>query len=236
MPYRRLPNTDQARIRALRAAVDQGELVGFVDLPYSFKLKNEAAILLAQMEQAVQEYQVAMTQQVSSAKEYASSLKMARLYVSHFIQVLNMCVLRNEIRKEMKSLYQLPMDNYALPDLSTEAAVAKWGKNVITGEQNRMKKGGSPIYNPSVAKVSVFYETFMDAKVAQKVLQNNTKRAMAKLDNLHEKVDAVILEIWNQVEEHFKDLLPEEKRNQCQRFGLCYYFRKGEKEKMETND
>ena len=37
MPYRRLPNTDQARVRALKAAVEKGDVYNVLDLAISLK-------------------------------------------------------------------------------------------------------------------------------------------------------------------------------------------------------
>ncbi|MDD4361552.1 MAG: hypothetical protein PHF61_03415 [Bacteroidales bacterium] len=229
MPYRRLPNTDSARIRALDAATKQGEIVGFLDLAYSYKIRNDALQVLSQIEQAHHEYNINLERQTSNSKSYLVQLKTAKLYISHFIQVLNLSVLRNEIKKEHKKLYHLDINQQSIPDLSTEKALIDWGKNIIEGENERIRKGGAPIYNPSIAKVKVFYDNFVEAKISQKILQQNTSRSLTKLARLRENADAVILDIWNQVEEHFKDLPDEEKRKQCKKYGLVYYFRKNEK-------
>ena len=42
MPYRRLPNTDQARVRALKAAVEKGEMYNVRDLAITLKTLFEA--------------------------------------------------------------------------------------------------------------------------------------------------------------------------------------------------
>lgn len=42
MPYRRLPNTDQARVRALKAAVEKGDVYNVRDLAISLKTLFEA--------------------------------------------------------------------------------------------------------------------------------------------------------------------------------------------------
>ena len=232
MPYRRLPNTDSARIRALDAATKQGEIVGFLDLAYSYKLRNDALLVLSQLEQAYHEYNINLERQTSNSKSYLAHLKTARLYISHFIQVLNLSVLRNEIKKEHKRLYHLDINQQSIPDLSTEQALIDWGKNIIEGENERIRKGGAPIYNPSIAKVKVFYDNFVEAKISQKILQQNTSRSLSKLARLRENADAIILDIWNQVEEHFKDLKDEDKRKQCKKYGIVYYLRKSEKKEQ----
>lgn len=217
-------------MQALRTAVEQGELAGFSNMPFSYKAHHDAQLLLAQMERASHEYQIAYDRQVTEGKEYGNYVRSARLYVSHFIQVLNMCVIRGEIKSEYKELYHLPADTAAVPDLSTEAALIRWGRYVIDGEHERTKKGGVPIYNPSIAKVSVYYDIFIEAQNSKTILQNNTKRAIDKLDSLHADVDAVILDLWNQIEATFDHLPAEQKRAECKRFGVTYYLRKNEKE------
>ena len=52
MPYRRLPNTDQARIRALKTAVVKGDMCDVYDLPVSLKTLGEARIFLSKFETA----------------------------------------------------------------------------------------------------------------------------------------------------------------------------------------
>ncbi len=234
MPYRRLPNTDQARIQSLSKAVEQGEQLGYLDLPYAYSIHTQAVNLLSQMERAGYEYQIAYDRQVDFAKEYQKCMKMAKLYVSHFIQVFQLAVIRGEIKQESKSLYHLPLNSHAVPEINTEAALLLWGERVVNGEKLRMEQGAAPIYNPSIAKVRVFYDNFVNARNTKNILQANTRRAMLHLDDLHEAVDALILEIWNAVEGHYKHLPLEERLESCRKFGINYYYRKGEK--AEDND
>lgn len=229
MPYRRLPNTDQARIQSLTKAVEQGEMLGYLDLPYAYAVHTQAVNLLSRMERASAEYQIAYDRQVSFGKEYQKHMRMAKLYVSHFIQVFQLSVIRGEIKPELKSLYHLPEDSTSVPEIGTESALLEWGEYIISGEKQRTEKGASPIYNPSIAKVRVFYDNFVQARNSKNVLQANTKRAMLNLDALHAEVDALILEIWNAVENHYKDLPMDERIAACKKFGINYYYRKGEK-------
>ena len=50
MPYRRLPNTDQARVRALKAAVEKGEMYNVRDLAITLKTLFEARNFLHRFE------------------------------------------------------------------------------------------------------------------------------------------------------------------------------------------
>ena len=54
--------------------------------------------------------------QSRSSRKHLGNVKMARIYISHFIQVLNLAVLRDEIKLGHKKLYELPEAN-VVPDL-----------------------------------------------------------------------------------------------------------------------
>lgn len=49
MPYRRLPNTDQARIRALKAVVVKGDICNVYDLAVSLKALTDARNFLTKL-------------------------------------------------------------------------------------------------------------------------------------------------------------------------------------------
>ena len=230
MPYRRLPNTDQARIRALRKAIEMRELFNdYNDLPISMRTLNEAETFLARFEQAHDYYKQCFNNQISSSQKFQACVKTARLYVSHFIQVLNLAVIRSEIKEEQKAFYGLGPKDYAVPDLINDSSILEWGDKIIKGEKERTRRGGSPVYNPTIAKVCVHYEIFKDGYNQQKHLQWQTTRSLEMLASLREKADSIILDIWNQVEKSFENLSGIERLNQCQNYGVVYYYRTGEK-------
>lgn len=232
MPYRRLPNTDQARVRALKKAVERCDMHDVYELALSLKTLSEARNFLAKFKMAHLYYTQCYENQSKASRKHQSNVKMARLYISHFIQVLNLAVLRSEIKEVHRELYGLSDNN--VPDLSTEAAIVDWGKKIIEGERKRNSQGGIPIYNPTIAKVKVHYDIFMDSYERQKELQTLTARSLDKLTSMRASADDLILDIWNQVEEKFQNLLPNEVRlDKCREYGLIYYYRAGEKKENE---
>ena len=51
------------------------------------------------------------------------------------------------------------------------------------------------------------------------------------------EADGLILDIWNQVEEKFGEVVPHEKRlDLCRDYGIVYYYRSGEKSKDEVKE
>ena len=104
MPYRRLPNTDQARVRALKAAVEKGDVYNVRDLAISLKTLFEARNFLQRFEAAQIYYTQCYENQSRASRKHQANVKTARLYISHFIQVLNLAVLRDEIKAVHKKL------------------------------------------------------------------------------------------------------------------------------------
>lgn len=228
MPYRRLPNTDQARLRALKKAIQETRDQSYHNQVVQFAVLLEAQNVTRQFENYLLQYQRTLENQVSANKQYQQVVQKARLYISHFIQVFNLAVIRGEIKKEHKLLYQLDPDIHNVPDLSNDEALLQWGKCIIEGENERVRKGGVQIYNPTITKVKVHYEIFKEYNTKHKLYQNTTMRNRGELASLREKCDEIICTMWNQIEDKFKDLEPLTRLNKCQQYGVIYYYRKGE--------
>ena len=179
MPYRRLPNTDAARIRALKAALKKGQYLEIDTIAYPFALKQKIEFFLPKFEVAITNSKLAKEKQFDNSQKFSEYTKKARLYISHFIQVLN------------------------------------------------------PIYCPSIALVKVNYENFKENYTRQKQFQNNSARESGNVAQYRNDADALILEVWNEVERYFEGVKDEEeKRYMCEEYGLVYVFRRGEKERI----
>lgn len=229
MPYRRLPNTDKARLRALNTAQVRGEILDMFDLAFTQKLLNEIQTFLPKFERALYEYQQGLSRQVSSNRGYQEKLKKARLYVSHYIQAMNMAVMRGEIKPSDQVYLGLIAGTKSVPSLNTEQSVVNWGSKVLEGDMKRQAAGGMPIYCPSMANVRVHFERFKEAHGNQKFLKNNTTRLLDNVSELRTLGDGIILNIWNEVEEKFANIVNVEKRlDECRQYGIIYYYRKGE--------
>lgn len=232
MPYRRLPNTDAARLRAMQTASKKYESLG-TNAPFQPKTIHEINALIPQYERAIEDFKLQNSTQATKNKKYQNLVKTAKMYISHFIQVLNLSCIRNEIKPEKKLLYKLLPTNYSVPDLSTEALILEWGKNIIDGENERIINGGAPIYNPAIAKVRVNYEIFKDAYQLKKIGQKNTDRALESIKKIRENADSLILELWNQIESNFKDLGTAAMQEEAKKFGVVYYLRRKERQALQ---
>ena len=84
-----------------------------------------------------------------------------------------------------------------------------------------------------IALVKVNYENFKENYTRQKQFQNNSARESGNVAQYRNDADALILEVWNEVERYFEGVKDEEeKRYMCEEYGLVYVFRRGEKERI----
>ena len=89
-------------------------------------------------------------------------------------------------------MYGLPEAN-VVPDLLSEASLVEWGKKIIEGEQLRTTQGGIPIYNPTIARVKVHYDIFLESYERQKNYQALTNRSLDELASMRDRADELIL-------------------------------------------
>jgi hypothetical protein len=228
MPYRRLPNTDLARLRALRIAYEKGKELPPFNLAFSQATLQKVVSNLHAFEKAVQESHQAFNKQVEKSKEYGRLLRKVKLYMSHFIQVVNMAIVRGDFSSTDRDYFGFGRDQSKVPSFGTELEVIQWGEKLIRGETLRIKKGLTPVTNPTMALVKVRYEDFIEAYQFQKILQKNLQRSQEKLIEQRKVVDAIISSVWNEVEETYKDLPDEVRRNHARIYGLVYFYRKSE--------
>lgn len=236
MPYRRLPNTDQARLHALQQAVRCASEAEYNNQVLRYATMGSAQRMLMQFETQVTQYKDNFKSKVSANKQYRHMVQNARMYISHFIQVLNLAAIRGEIKPEQIELYGLDPQSLTVPDLSSEADILEWGQKIIDGERQRVSMGGFAIYNPPINKVQVYYDIFKEHQVNHTLHKQTTTRVQGDMETIRREADQLILQIWNEVEEHYRDLPPYERLCRCQAYGLIYYYRRGEKKLSPETD
>lgn len=235
MPYRRLPNTDAARIRAMKEALNQGKELPPFKLAYSSKTFVRLQAFLPSFEHIYKLQRQSLNTQVESNREYQEVTKKARLYLSHFIRVMNMAVQRGDIRKDSFEYYGITDDGGSLPSLNTEKEMVYWGDKIIEGEAKRLRAGRTPISNPTIAVVKVHFEKFKDALQFQKTLHKRTGDYSVKIAEMRKEADEIILSVWNEVEESLSNIGEDKKRLEAEKYGLVFVFRKHELEKIEES-
>ena len=235
MPYRRLPTTDKARIRALNAAL--GKVIENENkLAFSNHSVEELQNVKNNFENHLKQYELDIKLQSENIKDYKQVFDRAKMYVSHFIQVLIFASERGEINGGIKFYDGLQEYEGKLPPLITEKEVLDWGQKMIDGEQKRMQNGGSAIYNPSIALVKFKVQELHDASVFQQTLKRNTLRSFEKMQELRKTTNEFISKLWTEIEEGIEAKTPKLKRQIAQEYGIVYVFRRNEKKKLTATE
>jgi len=232
MPYRRLPNTDVARLRALKKAYQKGRELPPFKLAFSQITFNRIQAFLTNFEAVIRLYKNTYMVSIAKSKEYPLQFKKAKIYISHFIQVMNMAIARGEMSPNIRSFYGIEELNGRVPEMTSETEVIKWGERIIAGETERLKKGMNPITNPSIALVKIRFEQFMDAYRLKKINQKNNIRILNDVVNLRDQADEIILNVWNEVESYFSNLPDVEMREKAAEYGISYVYRKNERQQL----
>lgn len=228
MPYRRLPNTDTARLKSLKSAHERGKDTPPFKLAFSATSFRKIQSVLPGFENAIYEHRNSLNIQAEKNKEYQKRLKKVRLYISHFIQVVSMAISRGDLVPQTRTFFGLDDEEKKIPSLHSEDEIIKWGEQLIEGEKKRRSMGLSPITNPTIAVVKVHYDKFLEYHNYQKSLKNRSQRAQDQLNIQRAQVDNLIQQIWNEVEETFNDLPEEIRREKASEYGLVYVFRRNE--------
>ena len=131
MPYRRLPKTDAARLKALQTLLNNDDIYTVRNRFIDWKLLNKAQPLYDRLLTAVEQYKIDMSSQVRNAGKIDGLQRKAALYISHFLQVLFMTIERGEIKRKYLELYGLPLDSTSLPNMKSAESIIEWGKRVV---------------------------------------------------------------------------------------------------------
>lgn len=234
MPYRRLPNTDTARIKAMKIALEIGKELPPHKLAFSSKTIIRLQKFLPQFENNIHLYRQSLATQNKKNKNYNEILRKAKIYLTHFIRVMNMAIFRGDLPVETRAYYGLATDESTVPSLNTENELMSWGRRIIEGEEFRIRKGGSPITNPTIAVVKVRFENFIEASNYHNAQVKKTIDFTEKNNNLRKEADEIILQLWNEVEKTHSILPDEVRKVQSEEYGLIYFYRKSELEKADA--
>jgi len=228
MPYRRLPNTDNARLKALKIAITKGKEIPPFKLAFKQGTLIKVQSLLPSYENMLSEHKNAYNLQVEKSKDHTVAMKKAKMYISHFIHVINMSVQRGDMSPAIRNYFGLEENVKKLPSLSTDEEILSWGTKLMEGEKKRLMKGMSPITNPTIAVVRIYCDRFAEACNFQNGLKKRLERAQSSLGAARNEADSVIQQLWNEIEDTFKDLPEELKRKKASEYGVVYVFRKNE--------
>jgi hypothetical protein len=228
MPYRRLPNTDSARLKALKTAKAKAKDLPPFKLAFSQGVAQKIDALLPSYETLLSDHKIIYNLQLEKNKEYNRLLRKVRMYISHFIQVVNMAVMRGDMPANTCEFFGLDPDGKKLPSLTTDEEVMEWGRKLIHGEAERRMKNLTPVMNPTIALVKVHFDKFAEAYNFQNNLDKRQNIAQESLQKKRAETDQLIQTLWNEIEATYSNLPEDLRREKATDYGLVYVFRKNE--------
>lgn len=228
MPYRRLPNTDSARLRAMKKAIEISKEIPPFRLAFSMKTLVKLQAFMPVFENAMSHQRQTLVNQADKAKSNQEAARKARLYLTHFLKVMNMAITRGELPPETRSFYGIASEDPGLPSLTTDNELVAWGKRIIDGEEYRIRKGNTPVTNPTIAVVKVRYEKFLETRNNYKTISRRAAECSGRTSDMRREADELISSLWNEIEASFSGLTEDEKRASAEKYGLVYVYRKNE--------
>jgi hypothetical protein len=219
MAYRRLPNTDKARITAL---IKLSEIVLVDDcmvlLNHKETIKGFKEIFGGLIES--REGYVAKRIELNKIKK--ELLVKLKLYVSHFFQVLNFAIDREDIEKECRLLFNLQINAGVVPTLAKEIEIIEWANNVVKGEEERIKKSMKSISHPNYKRIKEIKEAAESLRNELDEVEMLFKKNHVEITKQRLKVDAFIKQIWDEIELQFANEPIEIKRKKASKYGVVY--------------
>ena len=228
MPSRKLPATDESRLKALQSAATKVNNTTATKLAFPGKLAEKLAAFLPKFEKEVKERGSALKAQAASTEAEQQAEDRAAMYISHFIQVFNLCIQRGQFQNEERAYFQLDINQETVPRLTTEADVLYWGQRLIEGEALRTSQKHNPMSNPAIGDVELAYNEFIDMRGLQTKKIEDYYKEQNDVAGLRPEADELVKDIWDEVEHTFRKLDPPSKRRRAREYGVVYVTLPGE--------
>ncbi len=222
------PNSDEQRLQALEALKAKADVTAPADL--AFSAANLALLLafLPNFRLQMQERGSALSAQAESTKVLDKAVQVLRKYVSHFIQVFNLGVSREDYPASERAFFQLHVNQDTVPRLVNEQEVAMWAERIVTGDAARVAAGGAPMSNPTAAQVGVKLTNFVAAEGDQTTKKDTYDHEQEDVAALRNEGHALINDIWDEIEFTYRKDAPSSKRRKAREYGVVYVPNKGE--------
>ncbi len=218
MAYRRLPNTDNARLLAILKLNELLEEHDLILKNYRERIIDYTLIFKTLIEKR----DIYKAKRRILNKQKKELLIRLKIYVSHFFQVFNFAIDRGDIDKECRKLFGLNINTGVIPSLSKESDITEWAYHIVVGEQKRITKGARVISHPNfyqIKEITIATEKIIsDIKIVDDLYNDFQEEIIKERMN----IDAFIKQLWNEIEHQFINEPIEIKRKKAARYGVVY--------------
>jgi hypothetical protein len=242
MAYRRLPNSTPAIVRTFKTAHDTSKLITnpaqrAISPTHAAQLDLDApASLYSRLLKEASELDIAQAEQAPLTTALARLAARLTTYCSHFHQVFDLAIAREEFAPGDRSFYGRPATASTIPDLSDYDAVEDVADKIGEGEKKRFKAADdagrefTAMTNPSAAQVTALLDPFREARAASQRAQIKTDKEAADLRALYQDAYKLAVDICDTVEFFYRaerESMPTF-RTHCRRWGVVYIYEPSE--------
>lgn len=234
MPYRKLPNSLPAVIRALKTAREEWKITASpADRAISAEQwvqldEANASGLLNKLIKEASDVDLAQAAQAPLTSALAQAAAKTTMYVSHFHQVLDLGITRGTFAAGARSYYGRDITASTIPDLTTYDAVAEAAEKIATGEAARKSAEGTthlPMCLPSAAEVTTVAAQFAALLQQGNQAQEFTDKQRGELNALYPAAQQLAVDIYDTVEFFYrKETDSGTFRTKCARWGVVYIY------------
>lgn len=228
MPFRQLPRTDAERLQALDAAAAKAAVVPAAELAFSAANKTLLDTFLPSFRTELTERGTSLAGQTAATLAEDTQEGRLRMWTSHFFRTFNMAIDRELFPVSARAFYQLDVSQESLPNMATETDLILWAGRAVSGEAARIAAGGSAIPFPPIAEVSAELTLYQTRRAAQSTAKDAFNAESEDVDALRPQADALIRDIWDEVEFKFRHDAPPSLRAKAREYGVYYATRPGE--------
>ena len=196
--------------------------------------ETEASLqrLLPKFRKELGESQAISGQQTEATQLAVEEKGKLRLYVTHFVNSLNMAIERGAsgFRAGDRTYYGMDATQETLPQMDREASLLRVARAVVSGEAKRIAAGGKPVLMPSGEEVEAQLKAVNLRLAEQKKLVAAADQESQDVRELREEVSALVRDIWDEVEFRYRKVPAPTMRRRCREWGVVYTNAPGEVE------
>lgn len=219
---RQLPRSDEGRDKAITKAKAKNDSIPVANRFLTAPTQTRLNAIYTAIKAALLARAAALANQSTSTGGTTTAHALAKMFISHFLQVFNLGVKRSVYPAAHRAFYQLDVNSDAVPPLGTETEITLWGERLRTGDPLRVAAGGAAMANPAIAEVNAEVAAFNTENDAQSALKDAYDIAQQDVENLRPEGDAVIKKVWDEVETFYNEEEPASKRRKAREWGVVY--------------
>ena len=237
MPFRRLPDSDATRAKALDAALKKSAATAESARLISAATAAALQTFCPKWEKETTERADALGRQTSATSALDAAGQRLRTYASHFFQVFQLGVARGIYSPSGRAVFELSVNEEASPNLSTEADLLQWTDRIVKGDPRRVANFSEPaMVNPSAADVAAARTAYQTELALQSAAKDALEGEQSDVNDLRPEADQLIRDIWDEVEFSLRQLDPPTLRRRAREWGVFYALRPGEPEEPTTTE